>query len=94
MGWSRHPRQRRGQGSVPRLRARGGSEVPAPSFAPGGLGLEPGACLVNEDAVSGVKDAGLRCLGLTTSHSADQTRSAGTDWTAPDLASAPDEVLE
>jgi hypothetical protein len=48
---------------------------------------------VNEDAVSGVRDTGSRCLGLTTSLSADQLRSAGTDWTAPDLASAPDEVL-
>ena len=65
-----------------------------PSLALGGLGLEPGHCLVNEDAVSGVRDAGSRCLGLTTSLSADQLRSAGTDWTAPDLASAPDEVLE
>jgi len=55
---------------------------------------------VIEDAVPGVRAArasraaGSRCLGLTTSFSADQLRSAGADWKAPDLASAPDEVLE
>ncbi|MGZ3353460.1 MAG: hypothetical protein ACXVBO_01175, partial [Isosphaeraceae bacterium] len=70
-----------------------GLKYPPQVFRPVGFGLEPGACLVNEDAVSGVRDAGSRCLGLTTSLSADQIRSAGTDWTAPDLASAPDEVL-
>src|SRR5208337_4478330 len=34
-GGSRRPRVRRGLGSVPRLLTWGGSEVPAPSLAPG-----------------------------------------------------------
>ena len=47
MGWSRHPRQRRGQGSVPRLRTRGGSEVPAPSCRARWARPGAGACLAD-----------------------------------------------
>jgi len=58
------------------------------------LALAPGECLVVEDAVSGVaaaRAAGMRCLALTTTFSAEEL--AGFDWIAADLANAPQEVL-
>lgn len=60
------------------------------------LELAPEECLVVEDAPNGIragKAAGAICLGLTTSFSADELRAAGADWTAPDLAHVPPEVL-
>lgn len=50
-------------------------------------------CLVIEDAPSGLKAAklaGMRALGLTTSFKEDILKSAGADWTAPDLARLPE----
>jgi beta-phosphoglucomutase len=74
-----------------------GSEVarkkPAPDIfleACARLHLDPGACLVIEDAVNGVraaKAAGTRCLALTTSFAADDLTEA--DWIATDLAHVP-----
>jgi HAD superfamily hydrolase (TIGR01509 family) len=64
---------------------------PAPDIflkAAAKLGLDPGRCLVVEDAENGcqaAKAAGAMCLGLTTSFSAEALRAAGADWTAPDL---------
>ena len=58
--------------------------------AAGKLGLDPGNCLVVEDAVNGVeaaKAAGAHVLGLTTSFTKSELAKA--DWTAPDLANAP-----
>jgi HAD superfamily hydrolase (TIGR01509 family) len=58
------------------------------------LGLEPGACLVVEDAVSGVtaaRQAGTRCLAVTTSFAADRLDQA--DWVVPGLDRVPPEVL-
>jgi beta-phosphoglucomutase len=62
--------------------------------AAGRLCLDPGHCLVVEDAVNGVKAAraaGARCLGITGSFGAEQLRA---DWHAADLAHAPDECLD
>jgi HAD superfamily hydrolase (TIGR01509 family) len=58
------------------------------------LGLAPGACVVIEDAVSGVaaaRAAGMRCLALTTSF--DPRELAGADWIATDLAHVPENTL-
>ena len=61
------------------------------------LSLPPSRCVVVEDAPNGIqaaKAAGAACLGLTTSFTADQLRQHGTDWTAPDLAHVPAEMLD
>jgi len=58
------------------------------------VALPPPACLVVEDAVSGVsaaRAAGTRCLGITTSFDAEQLAMA--DWIAPDLAHVPPAAL-
>lgn len=60
------------------------------------LGLPAEQCLVVEDAPNGIragKAAGSKCLGLTTSFSEADLRSAGADWIAADLAHVPAEVL-
>ena len=58
------------------------------------LGLKTMECLVVEDAVSGIeagKAAGCRCLGLTTSFTADSLKDA--DWICDTLLNAPEEAL-
>jgi len=60
------------------------------------LGLGPEACLVVEDAVSGVKAAkaaGSACLALGGSFSEAELRAAGADWYARDLLSAERSML-
>jgi len=62
--------------------------------AAGSLGLKAADCLVVEDAVSGIKagkDAGCRCLAVTTSFEAVALK--GADWICDSLLNAPDEVL-
>ena len=39
------------------------------------------------------RTAGAKCLGLPTSFPASALLAAGADWTAPDLAGVPREVL-
>jgi HAD superfamily hydrolase (TIGR01509 family) len=60
------------------------------------LGLEPSACLVIEDALSGVaaaKAAGCRCLAVTTSFPAERLAAAGADWVVVSLDHVPAEVF-
>jgi beta-phosphoglucomutase-like phosphatase (HAD superfamily) len=55
------------------------------------LGVQPAACLVAEDAITGVqaaKAAGARCLGLTTIFDSARLRQAGADLTARDFTDA------
>ncbi len=58
------------------------------------LNLEPAQCLVIEDAIAGVaaaKEAGCRCLAVTTSFPPDKLIQA--DWVAANLTEAPAEAL-
>lgn len=60
------------------------------------LGLPPADCLVVEDAENGIvagQAAGSRCLGLTTTYPAEALIARSANWTAPDLAHVPSEVL-
>jgi len=62
--------------------------------AAGSLGLKSADCLVVEDAVSGIKagkDAGCRCLAVTTSFEAAALK--GADWICDSLLNVPDEAL-
>jgi HAD superfamily hydrolase (TIGR01509 family) len=55
------------------------------------LGLDPGRCLVVEDAVNGVKSAlaaGCRCLALSTTFPEADLRAAGATQIVPNLAHA------
>jgi len=66
-------------------------------LAAGAMSLPAKACIVVEDAENGVlaaKAAGAKCLGLTTSFSADQLMAKGADWTAPDLAHTPANMFD
>ena len=59
--------------------------------AAGLLGLEPEDCMVIEDAPAGIEAAGAAgcsSLGLTTSFSVEQLKSAGAGETAADLEDA------
>jgi len=56
------------------------------------LGVPASACVVVEDAPSGIraaKAAGCRCLGLTTSFDEATLRAAGADWVSADLTHVP-----
>jgi beta-phosphoglucomutase len=58
------------------------------------IGLKPQECLVVEDAVSGIKagkDAGCRCLAVTSSFGAAAFKDA--DWVCNSLLEVPDEVI-
>lgn len=60
------------------------------------IGAAPSCCLVVEDAENGcraAKAAGAFCLGITSTFSAERLRQAGADWTAPDLAHVPSDLV-
>lgn len=59
------------------------------------LGLDPGECLVVEDALSGMKAAraaGCKCLAITSSFAAEEFDQA--DWVVKDLGEAPEACLD
>ena len=52
------------------------------------IGEPPAACVVFEDALVGVqaaRRAGMRAIGVTTAHTADELRAAGAESTIPDF---------
>ena len=52
------------------------------------IGERPAACVVFEDAVVGIqaaRRAGMRAIGVTTAHTADELRAAGAEATIPDF---------
>ncbi len=56
--------------------------------AAAGLGLDPSACVVFEDAVVGVqaaRAAGMRVIALTTAHEADELVGAGAERAVADF---------
>ncbi len=60
------------------------------------LALAAADCLVIEDAPNGIAAAGragMPALGLTTSFSATVLQNSGAQWSAPDLANLPKELL-
>ena len=60
--------------------------------AAAGLGVDPSACVVFEDAVVGVqaaRAAGMRVIGVTSAHTTDELVRAGAERAVPDFAELP-----
>jgi beta-phosphoglucomutase len=60
--------------------------------AAAGLAVDPGACVVFEDAVVGVqaaRAAGMRVIGVTTAHTGDELIRAGAERAVPDFQDVP-----
>lgn len=56
--------------------------------AAAGLGVDPSACVVFEDAVVGVRAAraaGMRVIGVTSAHTSDELVHAGAERAVPDF---------
>ena len=56
--------------------------------AAAGLGIDPSACIVFEDAVVGVRaarEAGMRVIGVTSAHTSDELVAAGAERAIPDF---------
>ncbi len=57
------------------------------------LGVAPGGCAVVEDALNGVKaakSAGMRCIGVSTSFSAEELAASGADYVCGDISEVHD----
>lgn len=60
--------------------------------AAAGLGVDPGACVVFEDAVVGVqaaRAAGMRVIGVTSAHTSEELVRAGAERAVPDFEAVP-----
>lgn len=60
--------------------------------AAAGLGVDPRACVVFEDAVVGVqaaRAAGMRVIGVTSAHTGDELVRAGAERAVPDFEAMP-----
>ena len=56
------------------------------------LGVAPGTCMVFEDAIVGVqaaRAAGMRVIGITSAHTADELVAAGAERAVPDFEGMP-----
>lgn len=59
------------------------------------LGIPPAGCVVVEDALNGIKSAksaGMLCIGVRTSFSADELEGAGADYVCGDITAVMDIV--
>jgi len=74
------------------------NKKPAPDIyllAASKAGCQPEACVVVEDALSGLHaahSAGMRCICVTTAFSEDVLRSNGADYICPDIGGVPNGI--
>lgn len=60
------------------------------------MGTKPQCCIVAEDAVNGVKaakNAGMACIGITTTFASEELKAAGADYICSDIKEIYDVVV-